>query len=509
MTFMSWYRTYRPQRVADLEIQPVREHFLEVLASGQYSHAYLFTGPRGTGKTSTARILARVLNDPQNAEKVLQMKGPLAEPNPDDRLLQRIAQGRAQVVIEQDAASHRGIDDIRQLQEEVSVVPTEGTVRVVILDEVHMLTAEAFNALLKLLEEPPAQVVFILATTELHKVPATIQSRCQVIRFRLASKPELENVLKKVMKSEGVEADANALEGLISAANGSFRDAVKWLEQLAVKGRVDAAAVSSLLGSTQIIPDLLRALAQKDIAELQRIFSELRQAGASFGSLETAVLQALHERLTRALARQETPATVQNILLLLEFLVQRLPGGPEPIDGLRFEVACYRWALGASIVDPVEPQIVSKASAASKASPAGETKAAQVLACLVTPVAEKREPVAGETLSLTVNRVQAVWEAILLTVRTRSTAVEALLRTATIGQVTDTSLEIVLARPFHQERLNTPKYQLLVHSAMEEHLGPGFQISFVVRSQDPNEFLPVDSTPDDFAKVVENLVAGL
>jgi DNA polymerase III subunit gamma/tau len=505
----SWYRVYRPQRVADLEIAPVREHFLQVLSSGDYAHAYLFAGPRGTGKTSTARILARVLNDPANAEAVLAKRGPLNEPSSDDPFLQRISQGRSQGVIEQDAASHRGIDDIRQLQEEVSVVTTEGTIRVVILDEVHMLTADAFNALLKLLEEPPERVVFILATTELHKVPATIQSRCQVIQFRLATRPELEHVLQRVIDAESLKIEPDALEGLVTAANGSFRDAVKWLQQASASGVVSAEAVSRLVGSTQSVQALLVALAKKDVAALQTTFTQLRQAGTSFASVEVAVLQALHERLSRALGRSEPQATVQAILGLLEFLVMRLNGGVESVDGLKFEVACYRWALGENSGSGEMPVLND-----ALAKPAPKAAKVAVQASEVEPIAELTQPVPVEAKApltengtLTQQQVQLAWEPILLSLRTRSTAVEALLRTSQLGNVDGNKIEVRVARAFHQDRLNEPKYRLLLEEVMSQRLGTNVKLDVTLLPQNPDEFTPVDNTPDDFAAVVEGILS--
>lgn len=511
----SWYRIYRPQTIAELEIAPVREHFLQVLKSGEYAHAYLFAGPRGTGKTSTARILARVLNDPANAEAVLAKRGPLQEPSIDDAFLQRIAQGRAQGVIEQDAASHRGIDDIRQLQEEVSVVSTEGTIRVVILDEVHMLTADAFNALLKLLEEPPERVVFVLATTELHKVPATIQSRCQLIQFRLATRSELQHVLQRVIDAESLTIDPDALEGLITAANGSFRDAVKWLQQASADGSVSAEAVSRLVGSTQSVQTLLVALAKKDTTTLQTTFATLRENGTSFSSIEVAVLHALHERLTRALGRSEPANTVQAILSLLEFLVARSGGGPESVDGLRFEVACYRWALGEN------PPTQDGSGGEKQEIPAKATKSVQTSqapsvaaqACPVEPVAEQSAPVPAELLTpdlgssgLTKKRVEQAWESLLLSLRTRSTAVEALLRTSQLGAVKENTVEVLVARPFHLDRLNEPKYRLLLEEVFSQKLGVEVKIVVTLLPQNPNEFSPTDTTPDDFASVIEDIM---
>lgn len=515
----SWYRIYRPQTIAELEIAPVREHFLQVLKSGEYAHAYLFAGPRGTGKTSTARILARVLNDPANAEAVLAKRGPLQEPTLDNEFLQRIAQGRAHGVIEQDAASHRGIDDIRQLQEEVSVVSQEGTIRVVILDEVHMLTADAFNALLKLLEEPPERVVFILATTEMHKVPATIQSRCQLIQFRLATRTELQHVLQKVVKAESLKIEPEALEGLITAANGSFRDAVKWLQQASASGEVSSQAVSHLVGSTQAVQTILLALAKKDLAKLETTFATLRQNGTSLSSIEVAVLNALHERLTRALGRSEPPATVNTILSLLEFLVARSGSGPEPVDGLRFEVSCYRWALGAgpdsgsgggsdSGAGPGSGDSGDKAAKPEKKASAKEESPEQE----TSPETKTEQPAKKSVQKisppeiLTQEYVKKVWESLLLALRTRSTAVEALLRTSQLGKVDGKSLEVLVARPFHLERLMEPKYRLLLEEVFSHQLGRELTISFTLLPQNPDEFTPADTTPDDFAAVLDSIM---
>src|SRR5579859_2130216 len=190
---MSWYRQYRPITLAGLHLVSVRETLQQLLGSGQFPHALLFAGPKGTGKTSAARIVGAILNDPANAEFVQSVffggkKKSKAvvnfqEPNSSDPIVQQIQRGTSYVVIELDAASHRGIDDIRQLKERVHLPPAEGLIALYILDEAHMLTTEAFNALLKLLEEPPPHAVFILATTELHKIPETIISRCAVVQL--------------------------------------------------------------------------------------------------------------------------------------------------------------------------------------------------------------------------------------------------------------------------------------------------------------------------------------
>ena len=242
--------------------------------TGRVAHAYLFSGPRGTGKTSTAKVLAMGLNCEQ---------GPTAEPDGTCASCRAIIGNSSMDVLEMDAASNRGIDEIRDLRDKVNLAPVAARTKVYIIDEVHMLTTEAFNALLKMLEEPPEQVVFVLATTEKHKVPPTIVSRCQSFDFRRPSVALLSEKLREIAAAEGIEAEPEALTIMAREGRGSFRDAEGLLDQLAsfADGPVTAAQVRELLGSTgsEVLLETTDALYERRAADTLRALDRLSNEG--------------------------------------------------------------------------------------------------------------------------------------------------------------------------------------------------------------------------------------
>ena len=269
------YRKYRPCKLSEVVGQEQVTKTLESsLKQGRISHAYLFIGPRGTGKTSVARIFAHEVNG--------------FKYEPEDDYVD---------IIEIDGASNRGIDNIRELREKVMIAPTSGKYKIYIIDEVHMLTKEAFNALLKTLEEPPNHVIFIMATTDAHKVPITITSRAQTYTFRLAEKSIMAGYLKKVAKSEKINIDDSAIDIIVKRGGGSFRDSLSLLDQISMlpSEKITKETVEEAMGlpEDEKIHELLNVYALGDVVKITTVLKDLLVSGIKPETLAEELIETI------------------------------------------------------------------------------------------------------------------------------------------------------------------------------------------------------------------------
>jgi DNA polymerase-3 subunit gamma/tau len=275
MSYQVIARKYRPQLFDEVVGQRlITDTLKNAILTERVAHGYIFSGARGVGKTTTARVLAKALNCAQ---------GPTVTPCGECPSCQEIAAGNSIDVLEIDAASNRGIDEIRELRENVRYLPARDRYKIFVIDEAHMLTTEAFNALLKTLEEPPPRSLFILATTEPHKLPSTIQSRCQHFAFRLLDYPEIFSRLKWVCEQEHINADEGALSAVTQAAEGSMRDGLSFLDQVIAScgNQLEETRVRQVLGAVpmQLLNSVLEAIHAGDARRVLELLGQLATEG--------------------------------------------------------------------------------------------------------------------------------------------------------------------------------------------------------------------------------------
>ena len=480
MNNTTFYLKYRPQTLEELDLDSVRGELKKIVSSGNIPHALLFAGPKGTGKTSAARIIAKIVNcDPPSPRL---RKG--MEPCNKCSQCKSIAQGNNIDVIELDAASNRGIDDVRTLRDTIKLSPAYAKKKVYIIDEAHMLTLEASNALLKTLEEPPDHVLFILATTNPEKLIETIRSRTTLIEFHKASSEETVRSLTFVVKGEKLKIDKDILLSISKMSDGSFRDAVKTLEQLvSQKVKLEKESVEEYLFKKKAFDEreFIGILAEKDVNKAISMVASFVKKGVDVENMIDSITAILRESLLTKVgigSEEITNLSKEDLISLIESLTYaRSQIALSPIEELPLEIAVIKWC-GDRVADSEEEK-----------------------------TEEVKQPMKNLTTKLS-EITDDVWKTILTRVRPINTSIEALLRAARPVGYDGSNLILGVYYRFHKERLEEVSHRKVLEDVLASILGSPIKVTCTLTDPPAKKVadVPLTETKDnDIIKIAEEI----
>ena len=496
MEQVALYRKYRPHNFDNLVGQDhVKTTFANAIKANRISHAYLFSGPRGTGKTSTARLIAKAINCVDLQDEF--------EPCDKCEFCKDINDGRLIDLIEIDAASNRGIDEVRDLKEKINFAPSRAKSKIYIIDEVHMMTKEAFNALLKTLEEPPSHAFFILATTEIHKIPETIISRCQRFDFKRINKKALMTRLSYIAQKEEITAEDKALEAISQYVDGGMRDAIGLLEQLTVDKKLTFEYVQDILGISDhsLLIALFDALSKNDHKEGLRIVQDLHSQGSDLKQFLHEFLGMLREKMLKSVSDNK-PEMTGRLLRMIDIFKDAQPRlQTMGIPQLPLEIAVLEVTGGfknvvvaqsaAKVADVNEAP--SKASDNTPAPVAPVVKADKVPETKTVEVEKSSAKVAAATenrdhksvsenqekIPLSLESLKEKWPRI--TERIKTPALRISLRNALPIEIKDADIKLQFDTTFHKDKVMEPDNRVELERMIGEFFSTSVKISSIVK----------------------------